>query len=91
MSSLPRLINGFMIIRDNLSLGTKGMSMSLGKMVNVMTFRTDLKAVRNNSENMSSKICNFGLEMAPQLRALTALLDILNSIASNHMVAHNHL
>jgi hypothetical protein len=29
--------------------------------------------------------------MAQQLRALTALLEVLSSIASNHMVAHNHL
>ena len=30
-------------------------------------------------------------EMAQWLRALTALPDILSSIPSNHMVAHNHL
>jgi len=30
-------------------------------------------------------------EMAQQLRALTALLEVLSSIPSNHMVAHNHL
>jgi hypothetical protein len=30
-------------------------------------------------------------EMAHQVRALTALLKILSSIPSNHMVAHNHL
>jgi hypothetical protein len=30
-------------------------------------------------------------EMAQQLRALTALPDILNLIPSNHMVADNHL
>jgi hypothetical protein len=29
-------------------------------------------------------------EMAQQLRALTALLKILSSNPSNHMVAHNH-
>jgi hypothetical protein len=29
-------------------------------------------------------------EMA-RLRALTALLEVLSSIPSNHMVAHNHL
>jgi hypothetical protein len=29
--------------------------------------------------------------MAQQLRALTALPDVLSSIPSNHMVAHNHL
>jgi hypothetical protein len=30
-------------------------------------------------------------EMAQQLRALTPLPDVLSSIPSNHMVAHNHL
>jgi hypothetical protein len=30
-------------------------------------------------------------EMAQQLRPLTALPEVLSSIPSNHMVAHNHL
>ena len=30
-------------------------------------------------------------EMAQRLRALTALPEVLSSIPSNHMVAHNHL
>jgi hypothetical protein len=30
-------------------------------------------------------------EMVQRLRALTALPEILSSIPSNHMVAHNHL
>jgi hypothetical protein len=30
-------------------------------------------------------------EMARQLKALTALPEVLSSIPSNHMVAHNHL
>jgi hypothetical protein len=29
--------------------------------------------------------------MAQQVKALTALLKVLSSIPSNHMVAHNHL
>jgi hypothetical protein len=29
--------------------------------------------------------------MAQQLRPLAALLEILSSIPSNHVVAHNHL
>jgi hypothetical protein len=32
-----------------------------------------------------------GWKMARWLRALTALLEVLRSIPSNHMVAHNHL
>jgi len=30
-------------------------------------------------------------EMAQRLKALTALPEVLSSIPSNHMVAHNHL
>jgi hypothetical protein len=30
-------------------------------------------------------------EVAQRLRALPALLEVLSSIASTHMVAHNHL
>ena len=30
-------------------------------------------------------------EMAQQLRALTVLPEVLSSIPSKHMVAHNHL
>jgi hypothetical protein len=30
-------------------------------------------------------------EMAQQLRALTALLEVMSSNPRNHMVAHNHL
>jgi len=30
-------------------------------------------------------------EMAPQVRALAALPEVLSSILSNHMVGHNHL
>jgi hypothetical protein len=30
-------------------------------------------------------------EMAQQLRALAVLSEVLSSIPSNHMVAHNHL
>jgi hypothetical protein len=32
-----------------------------------------------------------GLERWQRLRALTALPEVLSSIPSNHMVAHNHL
>ena len=53
---LSAKINDFMIIRS-MSLGGKGMSNVLGKIVNVVTFRTALKTVGKNSENMSSKIC----------------------------------
>jgi hypothetical protein len=45
-----------MIIRDSMGPGDKGKSMSLAKMVNTLTFRTALKAVGKNTENMSLKI-----------------------------------
>jgi hypothetical protein len=38
----------------------------------------------------SSKQGSWAGEMAQQLRALTALPEVLSSIPSNHMVAHNH-
>jgi hypothetical protein len=31
------------------------------------------------------------VEMAQQLRALSAIPEVMSSIASNHTVAHNHL
>ena len=34
---------------------------------------------------------NGAREMAQRLRALTTLLEVMSSIPSNHMVAHNHL
>jgi hypothetical protein len=38
------------------------------------------------------KIANIGAgEMAWSLRALATLPEVLSSIPSNHMVAHNHL
>jgi hypothetical protein len=41
----------------------------------------------DNFKNVSS----WAGEMAQWLRALTVLLEVLSSIPSNHMVAHNHL
>jgi hypothetical protein len=37
------------------------------------------------------KVKYWAEEMAQWLRALTALPEVLSSIPSNHMVAHNHL
>jgi hypothetical protein len=39
---------------------------------------------------LSQKIKTGAGEMAQQLRALTALLKVLSSNPSNHMVSHNH-
>jgi hypothetical protein len=38
-----------------------------------------------------SRALSWAGEMTQWLRALTALPEVLNSIPSNHMVAHNHL
>jgi hypothetical protein len=43
------------------------------------------------TENIFSKLYLRAREMAQQLRALTALPEVLSSIPSNLMVAHNHL
>ena len=37
------------------------------------------------------KLAREAVEMAQSLRALTVLSEVLSSIPSNHMVAHNHL
>jgi hypothetical protein len=42
-------------------------------------------------ENMTSKGERRAGEMAQWLRILTALPEVLSSIPTNHMVAHNHL
>jgi hypothetical protein len=45
-----------MIIRDSTNLGGEYESNVLSKVGSAVTFRTALKAVGNNSKNMSSKI-----------------------------------
>jgi hypothetical protein len=41
--------------------------------------------------NSASKNCSTRAgEMVQRVRALTALLEVLSSNPSNHMVAHNH-
>jgi hypothetical protein len=44
-----------------------------------------------NQPNKPLRIILRAGEMAQRLRALTALPEVLSSIPSNHMVAHNHL
>jgi hypothetical protein len=56
---LPDKDSDSMVIRNSMSPGVEGMSMSSAKMLNAEIFRTALKAVGKNSENMSSKIDNF--------------------------------
>jgi hypothetical protein len=45
-----------------------------------------------SSRKLKKQKTKTGLEkMAQRLRALTALPEVLSSVPSNHMVAHNHL
>jgi hypothetical protein len=48
------------------------------------------RGVENSSWQTKNTECRAEL-MAQQLMALTSLPEILSSIPSNHMVAHNHL
>jgi len=45
----------------------------------------------SGEKTSSGYVSKWGQNMAQQLRALTALPEVLSSIPSNHMVAHNHL
>jgi hypothetical protein len=65
--SLPRLsgnvlsakVNDSMIMRGSMRPRSECVSMFLARIVSTVTFRTVLKAVGKNSENMSSKLYNF--------------------------------
>jgi hypothetical protein len=46
---------------------------------------------KRKEQNKTTKKHLEAAEMAQRLRALTALPEVLSSIPSNHMVAHNHL
>jgi hypothetical protein len=58
---LPDKVNNSMIIRNNMCLGGKGISHVLSKMANAVTFKTTLKAMGKNSENMSSRMYNLSI------------------------------
>jgi hypothetical protein len=60
-SVLPAKINYSMIIRNRMSPRVKSVSVILNKMLNTMAFRTVLKAVGKNSENMSPNVYNFSI------------------------------
>jgi hypothetical protein len=49
------------------------------------------KSVQDIKNNSMKRYVRRVREMAHRLRALTALPEVLSSIPSNHMVAHNHL
>jgi hypothetical protein len=56
---LSAKVSDSIITTYSMSLGGEYVSVSLAKIVNSVTFRRALKAVGKNSENMSTKICNF--------------------------------
>jgi hypothetical protein len=62
------------------NLVDKGLSPQHKSLKFVFHPRTHVKARHNEAE-----------EMAQWLKAMTALPEVLSSIPSNHMVAHNHL
>jgi hypothetical protein len=48
-------------------------------------------ALERFTGNLDKRITLWAGEMAQQLRALAAFPEVLSSIPSNHVVAHNHL
>jgi hypothetical protein len=73
------------------SRGGRGRQISefQARLVYKVSSRTARAIQRNPVKKKSKDTCGAG-EMAQQVRALTALLKVLNSNPSNHMVAHNH-
>jgi hypothetical protein len=58
----------------------------------ILVYRACSRTARTTERNAVFKKQPIGAgEMAPQLTVLTALPEVLTSIPSNHMVAHNHL
>jgi hypothetical protein len=54
--------------------------------------KTHLFGTTINCQRMYQELRSYRAgEMAQRLRALSALPEVLSSIPSNHMVAHNHL
>jgi hypothetical protein len=49
-----------------------------------------MSLLKNINTGLKKKRVGAG-EMTQRLKALSALPDVLSSIPSNHMVAHNHL
>ena len=69
--------------------------MEVGHGISVLTKETlesyfALSTIYKHCEQKKKVIYGAG-EIAQRLRALTALPEVLSSIPSNHMVAHNHL
>jgi hypothetical protein len=54
-------------------------------------YRKSSRAARTTQRKCLEKNKTRAGEMTQPLRAQAALLEVLSSIASNHMVAHNHL
>jgi hypothetical protein len=66
--------------------------LAVGRHKHTCTLGSTTAILRPYSTPQRIKINKEGAgEMAQQLRALTALPEVLSSIPSNHMVAHNHL
>jgi hypothetical protein len=62
------------------------------KIKNITTIQLSSLNPRNTSKgNEVSVLKRWAAEMAQQLRVLTALPEVLSSVPSNYVVAHNHL
>jgi hypothetical protein len=63
-----------------------------GKFLLLLVYRDGAECCGDRTgEALSFKNVSWAGEMAQRLRTLTALLKVLSSNPSNHMVAHNHL
>ena len=76
-------------LRLNVSLCT-GKSSEQPPVLCAGELRTGLSGTQGSHGTVDSKKLSRAGEMAQWLRALTALLKVLSSNPSNHMVAHNH-
>ena len=57
-----------------------------------LVYRVSFRTARATQRNPVSKNnIKWARKMTQWLRALIALPEVLNSVPSNHMVAHNHL
>jgi hypothetical protein len=57
----------------------------------VLKNQKEKKKKKRKEKERNKQTMEVSGEMAQWLRALTALPEVLSSIPSNHMVAHNHL
>ena len=73
-------------------MGGRGRRISEASLVYRVSSRTARAIQRNPVSKKQNKKLRIGAEgMAQQLKAVAALLEVLGSIPSTHIMAHNHL